>query len=90
VERVMSLEPYASARTVYWVIDNGSSHNGQRSVDRMTAAFPNGRLVHLPVRASWLNQIEIVFSVSTAPAASTSTTQPHGSPIHRRTNARYH
>jgi transposase len=63
VERVMSLEPYVSARNVYWVVDNGSSHNGQRSVDRMTAAWPNARLVHLPVHASWLNQIEIVFSV---------------------------
>jgi len=63
VERVMTLEPYASARTVYWIVDNGSSHNGQRSIDRMAAAWPNARLVHLPVHASWLNQIEIVFSV---------------------------
>jgi transposase len=63
VERVMTLEPYASARHVYFVVDNGSSHNGQRSIDRMTAAWPNARLVHLPVHASWLNQIEIVFSV---------------------------
>lgn len=63
VDRVMTLEPYASARNVYWIVDNGSSHNGQRSIDRMTAAFPNARLVHLPVHASWLNQIEIVFSV---------------------------
>jgi len=62
-ERVMTLEPYASARSVYWVVDNGSSHSGQRSVDRMTAAWPNARLVHLPVHACWLNQIEIVFSV---------------------------
>jgi transposase len=61
--RVMSLEPYRSARNVYWVVDNGSSHNGQRSVDRMRAAWPNARLVHLPIHASWLNQIEIVFSV---------------------------
>jgi hypothetical protein len=63
VERVMNLEPYASARRVYWVVDNGSSHNGQRSIDRMTTAWPKARLVHLPVHASWLNQIEIVFSV---------------------------
>jgi transposase len=63
VERVMTLEPYRSARNVYWVVDNGSSHNGQRSVDRMAAAWPNARLVHLPIHASWLNQIEIVFSV---------------------------
>jgi hypothetical protein len=63
VDKVMTREPYASARTVYWVVDNGSSHNGKRSIDRMTAAWPNARLVHLPVHASWLNQIEIVFSI---------------------------
>lgn len=63
VDKVMTQEPYASARRVYWVVDNGSSHIGQRSIDRMTAAWPNARLVHLPVHASWLNQIEIVFSI---------------------------
>lgn len=63
VEQVMATEPYASAANVYWVVDNGSSHNGQRSVDRMAAAWPNAHLIHLPVHASWLNQIEIVFSV---------------------------
>lgn len=62
-EQVMTVEPYASARRVYWVVDNGSSHNGQRSIDRMHAAWPTAHLVHLPVHASWLNQIEIVFSV---------------------------
>jgi hypothetical protein len=63
VEKVMTTEPYASARRAYWVVDNGSSHNGQRSIDRMRKAWPTARLVHLPVHASWLNQIEIVFSV---------------------------
>ncbi len=62
-ERVMIQEPYASARRVYWVVDNGSSHRGQRSVERMSLAWPNAQLVHLPVHASWLNQIEVVFSV---------------------------
>lgn len=63
VEEVMTSEPYRSAANVYWVVDNGSSHNGQRSIERMAAAFPHAKLVHLPVHASWLNQIEIVFSV---------------------------
>lgn len=63
VDKVMTQEPYASARMVYWVVDNGSSHIGKRSTDRMTAAWPNAQLVHLPVHASWLNQIEIVFSI---------------------------
>ena len=62
-ERVMSLEPYASADRVFWVVDNGSSHKGPRSLERMSSAWPNAQLVHLPVHASWLNQIEVVFSV---------------------------
>ena len=63
VDQVMTTEPYASARRVFWVADNGSSHRGQASVDRMAAAWPNAVLVHLPVHASWLNQVEVVFSV---------------------------
>ena len=63
VEQVMSTEPYASAKTVYWVVDNGSSHAGKTSIKRMQDAWPNARLIHLPVHASWLNQIEIYFSV---------------------------
>jgi hypothetical protein len=63
VDQVMQVEPYRSARTVYWVVDNGSSHAGKTSVKRMTEAYPNARLIHLPVHASWLNQIEIYFSI---------------------------
>jgi len=63
VEQVMSTEPYASAKTVFWVLDNGSSHAGQRSIARMQDAYSNARLIHLPVHASWLNQIEIYFSI---------------------------
>jgi hypothetical protein len=63
VDQVMQIEPYRSARTVYWVVDNGSSHVGKASVKRMTEAYPNARLIHLPVHASWLNQIEIYFSI---------------------------
>lgn len=63
VNQVMSAEPYASARRVFWIADNGSSHRGQASIDRMAAAWPNTVLVHLPVHASWLNQVEVVFSI---------------------------
>jgi hypothetical protein len=63
VEQVMTTEPYASARRVFWVVDNGSSHRGQRAADRLRARWPNARLVQLPVHASWLNQVEIYFSV---------------------------
>ncbi|HEX2700476.1 MAG TPA: IS630 family transposase [Acidimicrobiales bacterium] len=63
VDQVMGAEPYASARRVFWVVDNGSSHRGQRSIDRLQARWPNAHLVHGPIHASWLNQIEIYFSV---------------------------
>ena len=63
VEQVMTTEPYASAKRVFWVVDNGSSHNGQASIDRMKQAWPNADLVHLPIHASWLNQVEIYFSI---------------------------
>jgi hypothetical protein len=63
VEQVMTTEPYASARRVYWVVDNGSSHRGQRAIDRLQERWPNARLVQLPIHASWLNQVEIYFSV---------------------------
>ena len=63
VEHVMTTEPYASAKRVFWVVDNGSSHAGQASIDRMKEAWPSAELVHLPIHASWLNQIEIYFSI---------------------------
>jgi hypothetical protein len=63
VEQVMTAEPYASADRVFWIVDNGSSHRGQASIDRMSKAWPNAHLIHLPVHASWLDQCEIYFSV---------------------------
>jgi transposase len=63
VAQVMTTEPYASADRVFWIADNGSSHRGQASIDRITTAWPTARLVHTPVHASWLNQCEIYFSV---------------------------
>jgi len=63
VWQVMTKEPYASARRVFWIVDNGSAHRGQRSVDRLQGRWPNLILVHLPTHASWLNQIEIFFSI---------------------------
>jgi hypothetical protein len=50
-------------RRVFWVVDNGSSHRGSASVKRMSGAYPNAILVHLPVNASWLNQVEVYFAM---------------------------
>ena len=63
VEKVMTQEPYTSAKRVFWVVDNGSSHRGQAAIDRLARRFPNAVMVHTPVHASWLNQVEIYFSI---------------------------
>jgi hypothetical protein len=63
VQDVMAGEPYCSARRVFWILDNGSSHRGLPSVNRLQGKWPQIIVVHLPIHASWLNQIEIYFSI---------------------------
>jgi len=63
VRQVMEQEPYCSAERVFWIVDNGSSHRGQASVRRLAEAYPRAILVHTPIHASWLNQVEIYFSI---------------------------
>jgi hypothetical protein len=60
---VMAQEPYRSARRVFWIVDGGTIHRGQAAVDRLEGRFDNLTLVHLPKHASWINQIEIYFSI---------------------------
>jgi DDE superfamily endonuclease len=63
VDQVMQQAPYCHADRVFWVVDNGSSHRGQSAIKRLEAQYPNAIMVHTPVHASWLNQIEIYFSI---------------------------
>ena len=63
VQQVMEREPYRHAHRVFWIVDNGSSHRGKAACLRLQNQYANLVLVHLPVHASWLNQVEIYFSV---------------------------
>jgi hypothetical protein len=63
VDRVMTEAPYAGAERVFWIVDNGSSHHPGTFPSRLTTMYPNAIAVHLPIHASWLNQIEIFFSI---------------------------
>lgn len=63
IQEVMNQEPYKSARRVFWIMDNCSAPRGQKAVNRLRSQWPNLLLVHTPVHASWLNQIEIYFSI---------------------------
>ena len=63
VAQVMAQQPYRSAKRVFWIMDNGSSHRGQSSVQRLQSRYANVQVVHGPIHASWLNQIEVYFSI---------------------------
>jgi len=63
VRQVMSLDPYRSASSVFWIVDNGTSHRGDRCQQRLVRQWPNLIVVHTPIHASWLNQVEIYFSI---------------------------
>lgn len=63
VTQVMTQPPYSKARRVFWIMDNGSSHRGAACVKRLVEKYPRIVPVHGPIHASWLNQIEIYFSI---------------------------
>ena len=76
VDQVMAIDLYRTASRVFLIVDNGSSHQGNKAAERLRARYPNLILVHTPVHASWVNQIEIYFSILQrkvlSPAAATS------------------
>ena len=63
IGQVMSRPEYKDAPRVFVIVDNGSDHRGQAAADRLRDAYPNAIMIHTPVHASWLNQVEIVFSI---------------------------
>ncbi|MGH9207463.1 MAG: IS630 family transposase, partial [Acidimicrobiales bacterium] len=63
MDQIMSQEPYKTASRVFVVVDNGSDHRGKKAVRRLADRYPNCIMIHTPVHASWLNQIEVFFSI---------------------------
>jgi len=63
VAQVMERPEYKDAPRVFVIVDNGSDHRGRAAIDRLRQAHPNAIMIHTPVHASWLNQIEIFFSI---------------------------
>ena len=61
--QVMDRPEYRDAPRVFVIVDNGSDHRGKKAADRLRKAHPNAIMIHTPVHASWLSQIEIFFSV---------------------------
>jgi hypothetical protein len=63
VKQVLAEEPYRSGERLFWIVDNGSSHRGTAAKQRLHQVDSRIILVHTPVHASWLNQVEIYFSI---------------------------
>ena len=63
VKQVLAAEPYRSSTRLFWIVDNGSSHRGAAAMRRLHQIDSRIILVHTPVHASWLNQVEIYFSI---------------------------
>jgi DDE superfamily endonuclease len=63
IHQVLAEKPYRSGERLFWIVDNGSSHRGEAAKKRLRQADSRIILVHTPVHASWLNQVEIYFSI---------------------------
>ena len=61
--QVMARPEYRDAPRVFVIVDNGSDHRGKAAIERLRTAHPNAVMIHTPVHASWLNQVEIFFSI---------------------------
>lgn len=63
VEQILTRPPYNDARRIFCIVDTCSAHRGTAAVERLRTRYPRLVLVHAPVHASWLNQVEIYFSI---------------------------
>ena len=63
VDLVMTQEPYQRSARTFWIVDGGCAHHPNTFPARLQGMYPNAVAVPLPTHSSWLNQIEIYFSI---------------------------
>jgi hypothetical protein len=63
LDQVMTQAPYRDATRTFWIVDSGRAHDRRTFPARLHNRYPNAVAVPLPIHASWLNQIEIYFSI---------------------------
>lgn len=63
IDQVMTQAPYQSAARVFWIVDGGCAHHRNTFPTRLSGMYANALAVSLPIHASWLNQIELFFSI---------------------------
>lgn len=63
LEPVMSQPPYRDAARTFWIVDSGRAHHRNTFPARLKSLYPTAVAVPVPIHASWLNQIELYFSI---------------------------
>jgi hypothetical protein len=63
IDQILETPEYRVAKRIFVVVDNGSSHRGATAVERLRKRDSRLILVHTPIHASWLNQVEVYFSL---------------------------
>jgi len=64
IDLVMTQEHYQSSARTFWIVDGGCAHHPNTFPARLQGMYPNAVAVPLPTHSSWLNQIEIYFSIA--------------------------
>ena len=63
LDLVMTQHPYQNSARTFWIVDGGCAHHPSTFPARLQGMYPNAVAVSLPTHSSWLNQIEIFFSI---------------------------
>ncbi len=68
IDKLLEQEQYRKANRLFFVVDNGSSHSRHRFQSRLNEWYPRDEYpemiaIHTPKHASWLNQVELFFSI---------------------------
>jgi hypothetical protein len=63
VDMLMTQAPYQNSTRTFWIVDGGCAHHPSTFPARLQGMYPNAVAVPLPTHSSWLNQIEIYFSI---------------------------
>jgi len=63
IQTVMTQQPYQNSARTFWIVDGGCAHHPSTFPTRLKGMYPNAVAVSLPTHSSWLNQIEIYFSI---------------------------
>ena len=68
IDKLLEEEQYRKAKRLFFIVDNGSSHARERFQARLDEWYPSDEYpemiaIHTPKHASWLNQVELFFSI---------------------------